>query len=104
MLLTDTVLIQKKWAGIATCSYLLLSLHLVGCAVVHLEDVSLNDTQTGVEYSPIWGELDANIAIPIREVLSGVPSGEEVRMAVFLFRNMSELLPMRIDSDEEEGR
>ena len=69
--------------------------------MAHVETVSLNDTLTEAEYSPIWGEEDVNIAIPIREVLSGLTGGEEVRMAAFLFRNMSGLLPKRIDSDEE---
>ena len=46
--------------------------------------------------SPIQGE-DAEIIVPIREVLSGLEGGIEVRMAAFLFRNMSGLLPDRID-------
>ena len=42
-------------------------------------------------------EEHAEIIIPIREVLSGLESGEEVRMAALLFRNMSGLLPESMD-------
>ena len=45
--------------------------------------------------APIQGE-DAEIIIPIREVLAGLESGEEIRMAALLFRNMSGLLPESI--------
>ena len=55
----------------------------------------MNETSAAT-LSPIQGE-DAEIIIPIREVLSGLESGEEVRMAALLFRNMSGLLPDRID-------
>ena len=60
-----------------------------------VEEVSMNETSVAT-LSPIQGE-DAEIIIPIREVLSGLESGEEVRMAALLFRNMSGLLPDRID-------
>ena len=63
-----------------------------------VEEVSANDTSTAT-LSPIREE-DAEISIPIREVLAGIESGAEVRMAAFLFRNISELLPERVDYDE----
>ena len=49
--------------------------------------------------SPIQGK-DAEIIIPIREVLLGLKSREGVRMAALLFRNMSGLLPDRIDYED----
>ena len=45
-------------------------------------------------------EREAQISIPIREVLAGVGNGEEVRMVNFLFRNMSGLLPDRLDDTD----
>ena len=48
--------------------------------------------------SPIVGE-DAEISIP-REVLEGLGRGERVRMASFLFRNMSGLLPESLEVDD----
>ena len=45
--------------------------------------------------SPIVGE-DAQITIP-REVLEGLGEGERVRMASFLFRNKSGLLPESLE-------
>ena len=60
-----------------------------------VEEVSVNESSAAT-LSPIQGE-DTEIIIPIREVLSGLESGEEVRMAALLFRNMSGLLPDRID-------
>ena len=60
--------------------------------------MSVNETIT-VGLSPIQGE-DAEISIPIREVLAGLESGDEVRMAAFLFRNMSRLLPEKVDYED----
>ena len=60
------------------------------CAVFHVEEVSLDDTTEKI--SPIEGEI-AELNIP-REVLeSAAERGASVRMASFLFRNMSGLLP-----------
>ena len=61
--------------------------------------MSVNETGA-VSLSPIQGE-NAEIIIPIREVLAGLESGPEVRMAALLFRNMSGLLP---DSTDYEDR
>ena len=58
----------------------------------------MNETSVAT-LSPIQGE-DAEIIIPIREVLLGLKSGEGVRMATLLFRNMSGLLPDRIDYED----
>ena len=63
-----------------------------------VEEVSVNETSVAT-LSPIQGE-DAEIIIPIREVLSGLESGEGLRMATLLFRNMSGLLPDRIDYED----
>ena len=52
-----------------------------------------------VSLSPIQGE-NAEIIIPIREVLAGLESEAEVRMAALLFKNMSELLPNSTDNEE----
>ena len=59
-----------------------------------VEEVSVNEASVAT-LSPIQGE-DAEIIIPIREVLKGLESGAEVKMAALLFRNMSGLLPDRI--------
>ena len=66
-----------------------------------VEELSVNETGA-VSLSPIQGE-NAEIIIPIREVLAGLESGAdlEVRMATLLFRNMSGLLP---DSTDYEDR
>ena len=66
-----------------------------------VEELSVNETSTAT-LSPIREE-DAEISIPIREVLAGIESGAEVRMAAFLFRNMSGLLPERVDYDDRSG-
>ena len=50
--------------------------------------------------SPIEGEL-AKLSIPIGEMLKGVGNGTQVKIASFLFRNMSGLLP---ESMEEADR
>jgi hypothetical protein len=67
--------------------------------VFHVEEVSVNEA-SAVSLSPIQGE-NAEIIIPLREVLAGLESGAEVRMAALLFRNMSGLLP---DSTDYEDR
>ena len=59
------------------------------CTVFHVEEVSLDDTAEWI--SPIEGEI-AKINIPI-EVFESAERGASVRMASFLFRNMSGLLP-----------
>ena len=64
-----------------------------------VEEVSVNEASTASTLSPIEGE-DAKIIIPIREVLEGLDSGSEVRMAALLFRNMSGLLPEKIDYED----
>ena len=66
--------------------------------VFRVEEVSVSEASAAT-LSPIQGE-DAEIMIPIREVLSGLESGAEVRMAALLFRNMSGLLPDRIDYED----
>ena len=63
-----------------------------------VEELSANETGTAT-LSPIQEE-DAEVSIPIRKVLAGIESGAEVRMAAFLFRNMSGLLPERVDYDD----
>ena len=69
-------------------------------AVFQVEEVSLNDTDldddtfSGVEVK------GAEIRIP-REVLSGNPN--LVRMASLLFRNMSGLLPARLEGNNDDG-
>lgn len=60
-----------------------------------VEEVSVNEASAAT-LSPIHGE-DAEIVIPIREVLGGLESGAEVTMAALLFKNMSGLLPESID-------
>ena len=67
-------------------------------AVFHVEEISVHETDP-MKLSPIQGE-DAEIIIPIREVLVGLESGAEVRMAALLFRNMSGLLPESIDHED----
>ena len=68
---------------------------------IRVEELSVNETSTAT-LSPIREE-DAEISIPIVEVLAGIESGAEVRMAAFLFRNMSGLLPERVDYDDRSG-
>ena len=68
-------------------------------AVFLVEEASVSEASTASTLSPIEGE-DAEIIIPIREVLEGLDSGAEVRMAALLFRNMSGLLPSRIGYEE----
>ena len=65
----------------------------------HVDVVSLNETTVEM-ISPIEGE-GAEISIPIREVLKGVEREEQVRMAAFLFRNTSGLLPNRLEGDDK---
>ena len=59
--------------------------------------MSLNDFDDD-RLSPIVNE-DAQISIP-REVLAGLVNGERVRMASFLFRNISGLLPPTLEADD----
>ena len=66
----------------------------------HVDVVSLNETTVEM-ISPIEGE-SAEISIPIREVLKGVEREEQVRMAAFLFRNTSGLLPNRLEGDDND--
>ena len=63
-----------------------------------VEEVSVTETRAAT-LSPIHGE-DAEIIIPIREVLVGLEGGAKVRMAALLFRNMSGLLPDRIGYED----
>ena len=63
-------------------------------AVFHVEEVPVLVNSTML--TPIQEE-DAKIIIPIGEVLAGFESEEEVRVVALLFRNMSGLLPERID-------
>ena len=56
-----------------------------------VEEMTLNDVSRE-RVSPIEGEI-AEISIPIREVLADAGNEEKVRMATFVFRNMSGLLP-----------
>ena len=67
------------------------------CAVFHIEEVSLNDTTKRI--SPIEGEI-AELNIP-REVLESAERDTSIRMASFLFRNMSGLLPESLDDGTE---
>ena len=62
--------------------------------IVFLVEEVLVD-EAGERISPIEGE-DAEISIP-REVLDGLREGERVRMASFIFRNMSGLLPESLE-------
>ena len=45
---------------------------------------------------------NAEIILPIREVLTDLESGEVVRVAALLYRNMSGLLPESMESDCED--
>ena len=62
---------------------------MYACAVFHVEEVSVDETAERI--SPIEGEI-AELNIP-REVLESAERGARIRMASFLFRNMSGLLP-----------
>ena len=69
-------------------------------AVFQVEEVSLNDTDLDdVTFSGVEVE-GAEIHIP-REVLRGNPN--PVRMASLLFRNMSGLLPARLEGNNNDG-
>ena len=61
-----------------------------------VKEVLVNETDERI--APIEGEL-AEISIP-REMLSGLRGNERVRMASFLFKNMSGLLPESLKEDE----
>ena len=62
----------------------------------HIEDILVNGT---ANISLVEGRF-AKIDIPINEVLEGLQIGTEVRVASFLFSNMSGLLPRRMEGDE----
>ena len=65
-----------------------------------VEEVSLNDTDLDDDtFSGVEVE-GAEIRIP-REVLRGNPN--PVRMASLLFRNMSGLLPARLEGNNNDG-
>ena len=81
-------------------SKILVYYHACTSTVFHVEELSVNVTAGAVSLSPIQGE-NAEIIIPIREVLAGLESGAEVRMAALLFRNMSGLLPDSTDYEDK---
>ena len=64
-----------------------------------IEDILVSGT---ANLSPVEGTF-AEIAIPINEVLEDVQIGTKVRVASFLFRNMSGLLPRRMEGAEDDG-
>ena len=67
--------------------------------VLLVKEVALNDTN---ERIPLIEDAAAGISIP-REVLTGIVGGRErVRVASLLFRNMSGLLPERLEGDDNE--
>ena len=45
----------------------------------------------------------AEIEIPFEEVLEGLQTGTKVRVSSFMFRNMSGLLPGRMEGDEDNS-
>ena len=51
--------------------------------------------------SPIEGE-QAKISIPIREVLEDVENETQIRIASFLFRNLSGLLPESLQEADKD--
>ena len=67
--------------------------------VLLVKEVIVNDTN---ERIPLIEDEAAGISIP-REVLTGIVGGRErVRVASLLFRNMSGLLPERLEGDDNE--
>ena len=62
-------------------------------AVFHVEEVSVDDSPKVI--SPTEGET-AELSIP-REVFESADRGVPLRMASFLFRNMSGLLPASLN-------
>ena len=63
-------------------------------AVLRVEEVSINSTNERI--SLIEGE-NTTISIP-REVIANVEGRESVRVVSILYRNMSGLLPERLES------
>ena len=61
----------------------------------HVEELLLDESTESI--SPIEDEI-AQIRVP-REVLAGQGRGQPIRMASFLFRNMSGLLPQRLENN-----
>ena len=82
---------------VIACILWQIHINLYACAVFHVEEVSLDDTAEKI--SPIEGEI-AELNIP-REVLESAERGASVRMASFLFRNMSGLLPESLNDGPE---
>ena len=63
--------------------------------VLFTEDLLVKETDDkGI--SPIQGER-SKISVPIGEVLKGVENETQIRIASFLFRNMSGLLPASLE-------
>ena len=79
--------------------YRIRLLNLLHNAVFQVEEIFLNDTYddtfSGVE------EEEVEIRIP-REALEG-SSEDPVRMASLFFRNMSGLLPERLEGNDNDG-
>ena len=71
--------------------------------VVQVAEISVNDVNETISFMPNE-ELDTvNIGISVpSEVISGLgENGERVRMASFLYRNMSGLLPETLEEELE---
>ena len=75
--------------------YYILIIH----AVLRVKQIHTNTTDEKFNMSLIEDE-DAEIHIP-REVISGHGADEQVRVASFLYRNMSGLLPERLGRIED---
>lgn len=76
-------------------SYVSFILH----AVFHIEDLVMDESS---ETLLAIDEETAKIRIP-REVLASQESGKPVRMASFLFKNMSGLLPQRLEKSKADN-
>ena len=66
----------------------------------HIEDVLIDDIAEE-RILPIQGE-SAEISIPIREVFASAGNQTLVRMASFLFRNMSRLLSGNLEEADND--
>ena len=75
---------------------------IINFAVFQIEELRINEIVNIESHSPIDDE-PAEIRIPVREVLSGLESQGPVRMASLLFRNMSGLLPERLEGSSYNG-
>jgi hypothetical protein len=64
----------------------------------HIEEVTIDNFKSAGRVSPIE-EDSARISIP-REVVEGAVEGTPVRMASFLYRNMSGLLPESLSNSD----